>query len=155
MGRYDLLCKCCEFYKSQELHKSYYLIINWEGYMCISKHCQASWGSVRGISRTRGKALQQITKMTGVEKDILSRKMERQLAKYVARNPRTTLKTLTNDLTKSEREVLRKTVVMALDQNGLCGCRTLLRCWQKKRHFQTSLKYARNNLKNNQYDHDQ
>ena len=40
--------------------------------------------------------------------------MERQLARYVAKNPRTTLKTLTNDLTKSGLEVSRKTVVMAL-----------------------------------------
>ena len=35
------------------------------------------------------------------EKSILSRKIEWQLARYVAKNPRTTLKTLANDLTKS------------------------------------------------------
>ena len=53
--------------------------------------------------------------MTDVEKGILFRKIERQLARYVAKNPRTTLKTLANDLTKSGIEVSRKTVVLALD----------------------------------------
>ena len=45
-----------------------------------------------------------------MEKGIFFRKMERQLAGYVAKNPKTTLKTLTNDLTKSGIEVSRKTV---------------------------------------------
>ena len=76
------------------------------------------------MSRTRGRALQQITKVTGVEKGILSRKLEKQLARYVAKNPKTTSKTLRNDLTKYGTEASRMTVVMAVDSNGLCGCRT-------------------------------
>ena len=72
-----------------------------KGYICISRHFQVSWGSTRGISRARGRALRQITRVTDAKKSILSRKIEWQLARYVAKNPRTTLKTLANDLTKS------------------------------------------------------
>ena len=42
-----------------------------------------------------------MTKVTGVENSILSRKIERQLAGYAAKNPTTSLKTLANDLAKS------------------------------------------------------
>ena len=65
-----------------------------------------SRGSIRGISRARGRALRQITRVTDEKKSILSRKIEWQLARYVAKNPKTNLKTLTNDLTKSAIEVL-------------------------------------------------
>ena len=44
--------------------------------------------------------------------------MERQLAGCVAENPRTTLKTLANDLAKSGTEVSGKIVVRAQHRNG-------------------------------------
>ena len=64
-------------------------------------YIQAFPGVMRGISRARGRTFRQITKVTDVEKGILCRKREWQLARYVGKNPRTTLKTLANDLTKS------------------------------------------------------
>ena len=65
----------------------------------------------------------------------------------VSKDPRTTTKTLVNDLVKSGIIVSNKTVTRTLNRNGLRGYRPRQIPLLQKRHLQARLKYAKDNLK--------
>lgn len=117
-----------------------------EGYTSISKRFQVSRTGVRGIIQ-KFKETNTVQNKTGRgRKRIISKTLERKLARDVSKDPRTTAKALVNDLTKSGIEVSEKTVTRALHRNGLRGCRPRKTPLLQKRHLQARLKYARENL---------
>lgn len=117
-----------------------------QGYTCISKRFQVSRSGVRGIIQ-KFKATQSVKNKIGRgRKRLISKTLERKLARDVTKDPRTTAKALVNDLTKSGIEVSEKTVTRALHRSGLRGCRPRKTPLLQKRHLQARLKYARENL---------
>ena len=64
----------------------------------------------------------------------------------MSKNPRTTAKSLVNDLAKSGFEVSEKTIIRALHRNGLRGYRPRRTPLLQKRHLKARLKFAKDNL---------
>lgn len=123
-----------------------------EGYTCLSKRFQVSRSAVRSIIK-KFNEIHTVENMTGRgRKRKISKTLERKLVREVSKDPRTTAKTLVNDLAKSGINVSAKTVTRALHRSELKGCRPRKTPLLKKRHLQARLKFARGNLeKNNEY----
>ena len=117
-----------------------------EGYTNLSKHFQVSRTAVRGIIK-KFKESSVIQSLSGRgRKAKISKTLERKLVCDVSKNPRTTAKSLVNDLAKSGFEVSEKTVTRALHRNGLRGYRPRRTLLLQKRHLQAKLKFAKDNL---------
>lgn len=117
-----------------------------EGYTSISKRFQVSRTGVRGIIQKFKETNSVQNKIGRGRKRIISQTLERKLGRDVSKDPRTTAKTLVNNLTKSGIEVSQKTVTRALHRNGLRGCRPRKTPLLQKRHLRARLNYARDNL---------
>ena len=92
-----------------------------EGYTKLSQRFQVSRTGVRSIIK---KLKESHTVQTGRgRKRKFSKTLERKLVRDVSKDPRTTAKTLVNDLTKSGIVVSKKTITRALHRNGLQRCR--------------------------------
>ena len=116
-----------------------------DGYTKLSKRFQVSRTGVRSIRKF--KEIHTVQNKTGRgRKRKISSTLERKLARYVSKDPRTTAKTLVNDLATSGIEVSKKTVTRVLHGNGLRGCRPRKTPLLRKRHLQARLKYARDNF---------
>ena len=115
-----------------------------EGYTKLSQRFQVSRTGVRSIIK---KLKESHTVQTGRgRKRKFSKTLERKLVRDVSKDPRTTAKTLVNDLTKSGIVVSKKTITRALHRNGLRGCRTRKTPLLQKRHLKARLKYAKDKL---------
>ena len=117
-----------------------------EGYTKLSKRFQVSRTAVRGIIK-KFKESSVIQNLSGRgRKAKISKTLKQNLVRDVSKNPRTTAKSLVNDLAKSGFEVSEKTVTRALHRNGLRGYRPRRTPLLPKRHLQARLKFAKNNL---------
>lgn len=117
-----------------------------EGYTKLSKHFQVSRTGVRCIIR-KFKESHKVQNMPGRgRKRKISKTLERKLVRDVSKGPRTTAKTLANDLATSGIIVSKKTITRALHRNQLRGCRPRKTPLLKKRHLQARVKYAQDNL---------
>ena len=97
------------------------------------------------MSKILKRTTQYKTRLAEVGRQRCSKALERKLVRDVSKDPRTTAKTIVNDLAKSGIDVSEKTVTRALHRNGLRGCNQeeLHFC---KRHIEARLKYAKDNL---------
>lgn len=117
-----------------------------EGYSKLFKHFQVSRTGVRSITQKFKDNHTVQNKPGRGKKRKISNTLERKPVRDVSKDPRTTAKTLVNDLATSAIVVSKKTITRALHRNGLQGCRPRKNPLLKKRHLQARLKYAQDNL---------
>lgn len=111
-----------------------------DGYTKLSKCFQVSRTGVRSVI-SKFKESHTVQNETGrSRKQKILKTLEREVVRYVSKNPRTTAKTLVNDLAKSGIEVSKRTVTRALHRNGLQGCRPRKSPLLQQRHLKARLK---------------
>lgn len=123
-----------------------------EGSTKLSQRFQVSRSGVRSIIKKFKESRTVQNKSGRGRKPKISKTLERKLVRDVCKETRTTSKTLVNDLAKSGIVVSNKTVTRVLHRNGLRGCRPRKTPLLQKRHLQTRLKSAKDNLEKDSVD---